>query len=142
MFLMFTSLVFFDVILQVLKLAARFERLIKQRMLCENAREMSEADVLAELIDKYNGFKSNAALKKWQISGDQSAAIWCIIIGLDDISSGLLRSHLDHNKWEESGSFAKIRCMFKNCVNYIPCKHVDFQFSSQQGEIKQEAALQ
>lgn len=114
--------------LQVLKLAARFERLIKQRMLAESAREMCESDVLAELVSKYNEYKANSALKKWQISSDQSAAIWCIIIGLDDISRGLLRSHLDHNKWEESGPFAKI------CAKDILCKHVDVESIDPHGE--------
>lgn len=93
---------------QVLKLASRFEALLKEQQAHESSRSQNESELLAEIIGRYNAFKANSAIKKWQISADQSAAIWCIIIGLDETSRSLLRSHLDHNKWEESGSFAFI----------------------------------
>lgn len=92
---------------QVLKLAARFERLIKERMMTETT--MDESACLSDLISKYNSYRANSAIRKWQISQDQSSAIWSIIIGLDEVSRSLLRSHLDHNKWEESGSLSRFQ---------------------------------
>lgn len=73
----------------------------------ESARELNEGEILQELVQKYNGFKANSAIRRWQISPDQQSAIWCIIIGLDEASRNLLRNHLDHNKWEESGKATK-----------------------------------
>ena len=92
---------------KVLKLATRFERLLKERMQDESSKDQDESAVLESLVARYNDFRANAAIKKWQISSDQHQAIWCIIIGLDETSRSLLRSHLDHNKWEESGWFGK-----------------------------------
>ncbi|CAK9049981.1 unnamed protein product [Durusdinium trenchii] len=79
-----------------------------ERQQTESGREQNESELLNELVSAYNSYRANAAIKRWQISGDQQAAIWCIIIGLDDTSRCLLRSHLDHNKWEESGIIADI----------------------------------
>ena len=90
----------------VLKLAARFEKMLRERQLSEDAKEKNEEELLSELVNKYNSYKANSALKRWQISADQYQAIWAIIIGMDETSRSLLRAHLDHNKWEESGSFA------------------------------------
>ena len=84
-------------------MAARFEKLLKERQQTESSRDKNDSELLQEIVVRYNSYKANAAIKKWQISNDQSQAIWCIIIGLDETSRGLLRAHLDHNKWEESG---------------------------------------
>ena len=97
---------------KVLKLAARFERLIKERQLCESAKEKNEEELLSYLICKYNSFRANSALRKWQITSDGHQAVWCIIIGMTETSRSLLRSHLDHNKWEESGASASFDHMF------------------------------
>lgn len=64
--------------------------------------------MLVEMIEKYNGYKANSALKKWQINPDQRQAIWAIIIGMDETSRSLLKAHLDHNKWEESGPSTQV----------------------------------
>ena len=88
---------------KVLKLAARFEKMLRERQLSEDAKDKNEEELLAELVNKYNSYKANSALKRWQISADQYQAIWAVIIGMDETSRSLLRAHLDHNKWEESG---------------------------------------
>ncbi|CAK9111498.1 Uncharacterized protein SCF082_LOCUS51755 [Durusdinium trenchii] len=102
----------------VLKLAARFERLIKERMMTETT--MDESACLSDLISKYNSYRANSAIRKWQISQDQSSAIWSIIIGLDEVSRSLLRSHLDHNKWEESGYNESILRVKRHMLNETP----------------------
>lgn len=88
---------------KVLKMATRFEMMLKARMQTEAAQTQNEGEMLQTIVARYNSYRANAAIRKWQISPDQYQAIWCIIVGLDEISRSLLRSHLDHNKWEESG---------------------------------------
>lgn len=107
---------------KVLKLASRFEMLLKERQQTESGREQNESELLNELVSAYNSYRANAAIKRWQISGDQQAAIWCIIIGLDDTSRCLLRSHLDHNKWEESGIIADIGALVFCCSTFRRCQ--------------------
>ncbi|CAK8992499.1 Uncharacterized protein SCF082_LOCUS3131, partial [Durusdinium trenchii] len=104
----------------VLKLAARFERLIKERQLCESAKEKNEEELLSDLICKYNSFRANSALRKWQITSDGHQAVWCIIIGMTETSRSLLRSHLDHNKWEESGYSESILRLKRHMLNNAP----------------------
>ncbi|CAK9053859.1 Uncharacterized protein SCF082_LOCUS29314 [Durusdinium trenchii] len=104
----------------VLKLAARFERLIKERQLCESAKEKNEEELLSDLICKYNSFRANSALRKWQITSDGHQAVWCIIIGMTETSRSLLRSHLDHNKWEESGYSKTILRLKRHMLNNAP----------------------
>ncbi|CAK9077334.1 unnamed protein product [Durusdinium trenchii] len=50
----------------ILKTAMRFERLIEERK--ATSTDMSESDILAELVSKYNNFRANAAIKKWQVT--------------------------------------------------------------------------
>lgn len=64
--------------------------------------------MLSMLISRYNDYKANSAIRRWQISPDQQAAMWAIIIGMDETSRNLVRSHLDHHKWEESGHLTRI----------------------------------
>ncbi|CAK9084683.1 unnamed protein product, partial [Durusdinium trenchii] len=104
----------------VLKLAARFEGLIKERQLCESAKEKNEEELLSDLICKYNSFRANSALRKWQITSDGHQAVWCIIIGMTETSRSLLRSHLDHNKWEESGYSETILRLKRHMLNNAP----------------------
>lgn len=81
---------------------------MRERQCLEGSKEKSEEDLLVEMIEKYNGYKANSALKKWQINPDQRQAIWAIIIGMDETSRSLLKAHLDHNKWEESGPSTQV----------------------------------
>lgn len=104
---------------QVLKLASRFERLLKQRRECATSHGKNDDELLADLVGKYNSFKANAALKRWQISSDTQQAVWAIIIGMDETSRTLLRAHLDHNKWEESG--ASMGIMFQSQQQSFRC---------------------
>ncbi|CAK9072442.1 Uncharacterized protein SCF082_LOCUS35628, partial [Durusdinium trenchii] len=85
----------------ILKTALRFEQLLVERR--RTSSDMNDSEILAELVTKYNQYRANAAIKKWQVSADGHQAIWAIIIGLDEISRSLIKQHLDHNKWEESG---------------------------------------
>jgi hypothetical protein len=85
----------------ILKCSLRFEQLLIERKAI--SRDQNDSEILAELIAKYNSFKANAAIKKWQISPDAHQAIHGIIVGMTSESRALIRSHLDYNKWEESG---------------------------------------
>ena len=85
-------------------MATRFETMLNERKRAEACRDLNDSELLTDLITRYNGYRANAAIRKWQINQDQAQAIWAIIVGLDEISRSFLRSHLDHNKWEESGS--------------------------------------
>ena len=58
---------------------------------------------ICSVIERFNDFKSNAALKRWQITPDQTAAIQGIVLGMTEDSRNLVRSHLDFEKYEESG---------------------------------------
>ena len=89
---------------KALKMATRFEKMLKERMQTEAAQNQNDSEMLQAIVSRYNSYRANAAIRKWQISPDQFQAIWCIIVGLDEISRSMLRSHLDHNKWEESGA--------------------------------------
>ena len=88
----------------ILKTALRFEKLLNERKLASH--DQNDSEILADLVQKYNDFKANAAIKRWQVSPEAHQAIWSIIVGLDETSRSLVRQHLDHNKWEESGSTA------------------------------------
>ena len=84
----------------------RFEKLLIQRRGLEQYKNHNDTELLQELITEYNQYKANSALKKWQLNEDAQKAIWSVIIGLDEESRQLLRSHLNHNKWEQSGVLA------------------------------------
>jgi hypothetical protein len=88
-----------------MKLSQRFELLIAERRLQEASRNQTDGAILQDLVSKYNQFKANSALKKWQISPDQYAAILGVIEGMTFESRQLVRAHLDFNKYEESGYF-------------------------------------
>ncbi|CAE7889335.1 unnamed protein product [Symbiodinium microadriaticum] len=86
----------------------------------EEYRNKNELDILAELVEKYNSHQANAAIKRWQVSPDMHQAMIGIIIGLDKQSRDLLRSHLDYNKWEESGYSAALLRSKRHMLNNVP----------------------
>ena len=106
----------------ILKCSLRFEQLLMERKAI--SRDQNGSEILADLITKYNGFKANAAIKKWQISPDAHQAIHGIIVGMTSESRALIRSHLDYNKWEESGSLVFFRHQFHFALGF---PKVDFQ---------------
>ena len=57
------------------------------------------------LIQRFNGHRANAAIRKWQFSNDFHLAMHGIIVGMSAECREEIRSHLDFNKREESGSF-------------------------------------
>lgn len=86
-----------------MKLAARFEQMISERRRLEEYKDVNDEELLSSLISRYNSYKANAALKRWQINGDQQSAILGIITGMCSEARALVRQHLDFNKYEESG---------------------------------------
>lgn len=88
---------------KVMKCSLRFEKLMAERRCSEDAKSMTDEELLAELVAKYNSYKANSALTKWQISPDQHSAMLAVICGMTGESRQLVRAHLDFNKWEESG---------------------------------------
>lgn len=85
-------------------MSLRFEKLMAEHRFNETAADLTDSDLLAQLVDRYNNFRSNVAIKKWQISDDMRRSIEGIILGMTPLSRSLIRAHLDHNKWEESGT--------------------------------------
>ncbi|CAK9089330.1 unnamed protein product, partial [Durusdinium trenchii] len=90
-----------------MKLSQRFELLMHERRSKAGSENISDQDLLSEIIERFNDFKSNAALKRWQITPDQTAAIQGIVLGMTEDSRNLVRSHLDFEKYEESGRAAQ-----------------------------------
>ena len=86
-----------------MKCSLRFEKLMAERKCSEDAKSMTDEELLAELVAKYNSYKANAALTRWQVSPDQHSAMLAVICGMTSESRQLVRTHLDFNKWEESG---------------------------------------
>lgn len=89
-----------------MKVSMRFELLMQQRRLQPDSAELNDNELLGQLISKFNSHKATSALKKWQITGDQHQAMLGIICGLSAAARSLIRSHLDWNKYEQSGSLA------------------------------------
>ena len=87
-----------------MKLAARFEMLVHARRAGGTAGELNDKELVQDIISKYNSYKANVALKKWQISSDQQSAVCSVICGMRPEARQLVRDHLDYNKWEESGT--------------------------------------
>ena len=69
----------------------------------EECKEMKDEEILQMIIQRYNNYKANSALKKWQISPDQQSAISGIIWGMCPTARLLVKQHLDFNKYDESG---------------------------------------
>lgn len=86
-----------------MRCAARFEQLMAERKATVASENLNDQEILTELFQKYNGFKANSALKRWQISADQQSAISGVILGMCEEARALVRAHLDFNKYEESG---------------------------------------
>lgn len=85
----------------------RFEQMMAERKQSSDADSMNDSELLADIIKHYNAYKANSGIKKWQISPDQHMAIWGVICGLCADARALIRAHLDHNKWEESGAWVR-----------------------------------
>lgn len=68
-------------------MATRFEKMLKARQQDESCKEMDESELLHSIIARYNAYRANAAIKKWQITNDQAQAMGCIICGLYEESS-------------------------------------------------------
>ncbi|CAK9039774.1 unnamed protein product [Durusdinium trenchii] len=87
---------------QALQMSLRFEKLMVEERFKVSLEEKTDVELLGMLIDRYNTYKSNLAIRKWQISDDMRRSIEGIVIGMTPTTKRLIRSHLDFNKWEES----------------------------------------
>ena len=63
----------------MLKVASRFEILVNQRKGMEEFKDMNTMEILQSIAGRYNQYKANAALKKWQLSPEFVNAIAGII---------------------------------------------------------------
>eukprot|EP00438_Fugacium_kawagutii_P018576 Skav220207 [mRNA] locus=scaffold2858:206317:210868:- [translate_table: standard] len=73
----------------ILKCSLRFEKLLMERK--QTCSDLNDTEILADLVAKYNGFKANSAIKRWQISPDAHQAIHGIIVGMSDEARALIR---------------------------------------------------
>ena len=73
-----------------MKVSQRFEILMQQRRLQPDAASMTDGDLLQSIVSKFNNFKANAALKKWQVTPDQHSAILGIVCGMTQESRQLV----------------------------------------------------
>lgn len=114
---------------KIMKVSQRFEILMQQRRLQPDAASMTDGDLLQSIVSKFNNFKANAALKKWQVTPDQHSAILGIVCGMTQESRQLVRAHLDHNKWEQSGFLASNISSFQffRCYWNSWSKHYDWK---------------
>ena len=71
-------------------MSLRFEKLLAERKGLEMYREMSGGEILGEIIKRYNSFRANSAIKRWQLSEEMERAAYGIITGLDAESRALL----------------------------------------------------
>ena len=88
---------------EALQMSLRFEMLMSEYRRTSTNSDLSDVDLLHSLMDRYNNYKSNTAIRKWQLSDDMKRSIEGIVIGMTPDSRALVRMHLDFNKWEESG---------------------------------------
>ncbi|CAK8997702.1 unnamed protein product, partial [Durusdinium trenchii] len=86
----------------VMKLAARFEQMMRDRRHDESTKDLNDEELLSMLIQRYNSYKANSALRKWQLNADAQAAIFGVIRGMCPEARALVRAHLDFNKYTES----------------------------------------
>lgn len=102
---------------QVLKCAQRFEVLIAERKTQESYRDMNDAEILQELVTRYNSYRANSAIRRWQLSPDMHQAMIGFILGMTSDLRAEIRAHLDHNKCSlamERGS------LDKGCGSCVP----------------------
>ncbi|CAK9059522.1 unnamed protein product, partial [Durusdinium trenchii] len=78
----------------VMKVAARFEKLIEERRHSEDCKDLKDDEILTSIIQRYNQYKANSALKRWQVSPDQHSAIAGVIWGMCPDAKALVRQHL------------------------------------------------
>ena len=86
-----------------MKMAMRFEALLHEKKAAGGMSDKSDRDIIQEVIGRYNDHRANAAIKRWQLNGDTTMGVMCVVCGMTPESREILRSHLNHNKWEESG---------------------------------------
>ena len=89
--------------LKVLQVAQRFEKLIAERRMQEGDKDKTDQELISEIVSRYNSYKANSALKHWQLSPDMESAVVGLIVGMSPAARQEIRSHLDFNKWEQSG---------------------------------------
>ena len=92
----------------MLKVASRFEVLVNQRKTMEEYKDMNEMEILQSISGRYNQYKANSALRKWQLSPDFVNAIAGIIFGVCQEARVQVQNHLNHNKWAESGNMSAV----------------------------------
>ena len=119
-------------------MSLRFEKLMAECKLKESFADLSDVELLAMLIDKYNNnFKTNAALRKWQINDDMKRSIEGIIIGMTPTTRAIIRTHLDFNKWEESGPSSTQICYdFFSWGGLVATKLICFAFFAEEDTMK------
>lgn len=98
--------------LKALQMSLRFEKLMAEQRALESSAALNDQELLYSIIERYNNFRGVAGIKRWQISDDMKKSIEGIVIGITDDSKALLRSHLDFNKWEESGGLEEKTHLF------------------------------
>lgn len=94
----------------MLQVSLRFEKLLAERRCWETNRDKNDQELLAELVQRFNAFRANSAIRKWQLSEDMHKAVLNVIVGLDQESRDLLRAHLNYNKWEERDAWMRLKC--------------------------------
>lgn len=99
-------LLLLKLLVEVMKLAARFEQMMRDRRHDESTKDLNDEELLSMLIQRYNSYKANSALRKWQLNADAQAAIFGVIRGMCPEARALVRAHLDFNKYTESGCLA------------------------------------
>eukprot|EP00435_Cladocopium_sp_Y103_P037820 s127_g10.t1 len=75
---------------EALQMSMRFEKLMAEHRFNETVADMTDSDLLAQIIERYNNFKSNVAIRKWQISDDMRRSIEGIILGMTPITRSLI----------------------------------------------------
>lgn len=85
-------------------MAMRIEILLAERKAAGGVSDQSDKDLIMEIIGRYNDHKANSAIRRWQLNNDATASIIGVICGVCPAARQIIRSHLDYNKWEESGA--------------------------------------
>lgn len=60
---------------EALQMSLRFEMLMSEYRRTSTNSDLSDVDLLHSLMDRYNNYKSNTAIRKWQLSDDMKRSI-------------------------------------------------------------------
>lgn len=102
-------------LIKVMKMAMRFEALLLEKKASGSASDKSDRDLIQEASARYNDHQANSAIKRWQLNADVTTAIIGVVCGMSAECRQIVRDHLNHNKWEESGAWADLCiCLFLN----------------------------